>query len=87
MIFYFLPLLGVNHCQILLNMPKILVYNYTTEKCINQFVIGYMINPTLHVRRVPSQEVPFFYTQYHLSELKSCKSIISAGFPFIFIYK
>ena len=37
--------------------------------------------------QVPSQDVPFFYTPSHLSELKSCKSIISTDFPFIFIFK
>ena len=37
--------------------------------------------------RSPAQDVPFFYTPYHLSELKSCKSIISANFSFIFIFK
>ena len=31
--------------------------------------------------------LPFFYTPPHLSELKSCKSIISTDFPFIFIFK
>ena len=40
-----LPLLGVNHRQTLMHMSKRLVYIYTTEKLINQFAIGYMINP------------------------------------------
>ena len=38
------------------------------------------------IGRIPVQEVPFFYTLSHLSELWSCKSIISTHFPFIFIY-
>ena len=37
--------------------------------------------------RGPAQDVPFFYTPSHLSELQSCKSIISTGFPYIFIFK
>ena len=46
------PLLGVNNRQPLIHMSKILVYLYTTEKRINQFVIGYVINPTLQVNKV-----------------------------------
>ena len=37
--------------------------------------------------RGPAQDVPFFYTPSHFSELNSCKSIISTNFPFIFIFK
>ena len=47
-----LPLLGVNHRQPLLNMSKRLVYLYTTDEHINQFEIGYIINPTLHDNKV-----------------------------------
>ena len=32
------------------------------------------------VWRGPAQDVPFFYTRYHFSELPSCKSIISTVF-------
>ena len=37
--------------------------------------------------RGPVQDVPFFYTPSHVSELQSCKLIISTDFPFIFIFK
>ena len=47
-----MPLLGVNNRQPLLNISKILVYIYTTDKSFNQFEIGYIINPTLHVNKV-----------------------------------
>ena len=30
---------------------------------------------------------PFFYTPSHLSELQSCKSIISTNFSFVFLFK
>ena len=39
------------------------------------------------LRRGPAQDVPFFYTQSHLSELQSFKLIISTDFRFIFIFK
>ena len=52
-----LTLLGVNHCQPILHMSKILVYIYTTYERINKFLIGYMINPTLHVNKVFREQV------------------------------
>ena len=44
-----LPLLGVNHRQPLLHIPPKNVHINGTEERIDQFVIGYMVNPTLHV--------------------------------------
>ena len=35
----------------------------------------------------PAQDVPFFYTPSHFSELQSCKSIISTDFSLVFIFK
>ena len=52
-----LALLGVNHSQPILHMYKIFVYIYTTDKQINQFEIGYMINPTLQVNKVFREQV------------------------------
>ena len=40
-----MPLVGVNYCQPILHMSKIMVYCYSTDESINQFAIGYMINP------------------------------------------
>ena len=50
-------MLGVNNCQPLLHMSKRLFYIYTTDKQINQFAIGYMINPTLQVNTVFREQV------------------------------
>ena len=47
-----LTLLGANHLQPIINMSKRLVYLYTTNKQINQFEIGYMVNPSLHVDKL-----------------------------------
>ena len=44
--------LGVNNLQPILHMSERLVYIYTTEKQINKFAIGYMINPSLHVNEL-----------------------------------
>ena len=52
-----LKLLGVNHHQPLLHMSIMLAYLYTPDKRFNQFSIGYMIKPTLHVNRVLRQQV------------------------------
>ena len=38
-------------------MPKRFVYINTTEERINQFEIGCMINPTLHVNNVFKDQV------------------------------
>ena len=38
-------------------------------------------------RRGPAQDVTFFHTGYHLSELKSCTLIFSTNFYFIFVFK
>ena len=38
-------IVGVNYCLPILNLSKIMVHIYTTGKTINQFSIGYMINP------------------------------------------
>ena len=40
-----MPLVGVNHCQPILHMPKRMVNCYTMDETINQFAIGHMINP------------------------------------------
>ena len=47
-----MPLVGVNHCQPILHMTKIIVHCYYTDEIINQFAIGYMINPSLNCNKV-----------------------------------
>ena len=61
-----MPIVGVNHCLPILNMPKRLVLIYTTEKSSHQFSIGYMINPSLHLKKYPKYRLKmlgllFFY--------------------------
>ena len=41
---------------------------------------------TVYFGRGKSQDVPFFYTPDHLSEVLSCKSIISNDFHFISMF-
>ena len=40
-----MPLVGVNNCQHILHTTKIIAHCYSTYETINQFEIGYMINP------------------------------------------
>ena len=47
-----LLLVGVNHFQPFIHMSRIMVYINTTDEKINQFEIGYMINPSLHINKV-----------------------------------
>ena len=49
--FPLLLFLGVNHCIPLLNMSKSFVYLHNTEERIYEFLIGYMVNRTLHVNK------------------------------------
>ena len=47
-----LPLVGVNNLQPILHTSKIMVHCYTIDENINQFAIGYMINPSLKFNNV-----------------------------------
>ena len=42
-----MPIVGVDNRLPILHMSGIMVYCYTTGKKINQFLIGYIINPSL----------------------------------------
>ena len=46
------PLLGVNYCQHILNKSKIMVHCYSTDETVNQFAIGYIINPSITYNKV-----------------------------------
>ena len=41
-------LVGINNIQPILYMSKWMVHCYNTDETINQFLIGYMINPSLN---------------------------------------
>ena len=43
-----IPIVGVNHRLPILHTSKRMVHCYTTVKNINQFAIGYVINPSLN---------------------------------------
>ena len=47
-----MPLLGLNNCQPILHEYKRTVHCYSTDKPINKFAIGYMINPSLNFKEV-----------------------------------
>ena len=46
------PLVGVNNCEPILHISKRMVYLYATEEQMNQFAIGCMIKPSLHINKV-----------------------------------
>ena len=52
-----IPLIGVNHHQPILHMSKIMVHFYSTDESINQFTIGYIINPYLNCNKVFREQV------------------------------
>ena len=47
-----MPIVRVNHCVPILNIYKRMGHIYSTENNIHHFVIGYMINPSLHINNV-----------------------------------
>ena len=51
------PLVGINYFQPIIQMPKIMVYIFTRYEQINQFTIGYMINPSLHINKMFREQV------------------------------
>ena len=66
-------LLGTNHCLPLSHMAKIYIY---IEETIIQFLIGYMINPTLNNKEAFKLQVTKYMktkfgaiTQQHISNI------------------
>ena len=53
-------MLGVNNSLPLLYMSKKFVYLHNTEERINEFLIGYIVNPTLHVTKAFKEQVEKF---------------------------
>ena len=52
-----LPLLGVNHCLPILYMSQNNMYMNSIGKRMNQFAIEYIVNPTLKINKVFSDQV------------------------------
>ena len=52
-----MSLVGVNHLQPILHISKILVHCYPTDETIDQFAIGYMINPSLNSSKLFRKQV------------------------------
>ena len=48
---HILPLLGVNHVLPLLHRAKSFIWIEETKERINEFGIGYMINPNVYVNK------------------------------------
>ena len=67
-----IPLVGVNHRLPILHISKIMVHCYSTDEIINQFAIGYMINPSLNCSKVFREKLKnsevfyFMITQWKL---------------------
>ena len=47
-----LPLVGVNNCQPIVHMSKIMIYLYSKYEQINQFAIVYTIKPSLPINKM-----------------------------------
>ena len=52
-----MPLVGVNNSQYILHVSKRMVRCYSTDESIDQFSIGYIINPSLNYNKVFREQV------------------------------
>ena len=52
-----LPLVGLNNRQPILNMSKRMVHCYYIYESINQFEVGYMVNPSLNFDKLSRKQV------------------------------
>ena len=52
-----MPIVGFIHRLPILHLPKTIINIYTKGKTINQFAIGYMINPPLKFNSASSTQV------------------------------
>ena len=59
-----LSLLGTNHRLPLFHMAKHLIWINETKKRINEFTIGYTINPGLNVNKASREKVEKMYVYY-----------------------
>ena len=79
-----MPIVGVNHCLRILHLFKILVHIYTTENTINQFSIGYMINPSIHFNKVFKTQVQkCLGCSFSIKTIKTIKKCLMKNNTFI----
>ena len=72
-----MPLVGVNHCQPILHMSKIMFHCYSTDEIINKFSIGYMINPSLNCNKLFREQVEKFSSvSFHKNTMETIKDCL-----------
>ena len=69
-----MPLVGVNHCQAILHICRRMVHICSTYDLINQFEIGYVINPSLHVNKGLREQIDkLLNATFHAKTMKNIK--------------
>ena len=72
-----MPLVGLNSRQHILHMSKIMVHCYYTDETINQFSIGYMINPSLNCNKVFRVKVEKFWSStFHSRTIETIRDYL-----------
>ena len=78
---YIQSLLGTNHCLPLAHMAKRYIWLEETNQRINEFSIGYMMNPDLSINKAFKEQVKICMkttfgtmTQQHISKILSKKN-------------
>ena len=69
-------IVGVNNCIPILHLSKRMLHMYTTSKTINQFVIGYMINPYLKFHNAFTKKVEKCLVVYFLLRQQKLLKIV-----------
>ena len=58
-------------------MFKRMVYLYAADEQINSFVIGYMINPSLHINKVFREQVEnFLRATFHENTMETVRGVL-----------
>ena len=69
-----IPLAGENHCQPLSHMSKRMIHCYYTDESINQFAIGYMINPWLNCNKILREKFEkWLSVSFHKNKMEKIK--------------
>ena len=76
----------VNHCQPIIQITKRIVYLQTTYEQRNQFAIGYMINPSIHINKVTrKQVVKFLRATFHENITEAIRYVIKNKDTCVFV--
>ena len=79
-----MSLVRINNFQPILHMYKIIVHFYSIDESINQFSIGYMINPSFNCNKVFREKVEKFWSvSFHKNTMETIKYFLGKKNKFV----